>query len=312
MSAPNRPPDIPAGNQGIDRVGVGFALAAYLFWGFAPIYFKLLIFSEPIEIVAHRVAWSVLILAVLIVVRRQLTTLRKLSRQQIGWLAVSGALVSVNWMVFIWALLNDRMLETSLGYYINPLVTVLLGGLFLGEWLRPVQTLAVLLAAFGVVNEIVAVGILPWAGLALAFSFGLYGLVRKRLAVDSAVGLGVETLLMLPIAIGYLACGWSTGEGVLVRGDTRQVLLLAAGGLVTVFPLVCFAAAALRLPLSTLGFIQYLAPTITFLLAIFVYEEPIRASQFLTFGCIWVALLIFSTESMYYQRRFRSVMGHPE
>jgi len=303
LSAPNRPSAIPTGNLGVDRTGVVFALAAYLFWGFAPIYFKLLTFSAPIEIVAHRVVWSVLILAVLIVVRRQLTTLRKLSLRQIGWLAVSGALVSVNWMVFIWALLNDRMLETSLGYYINPLVTVLLGGLFLGELLRPVQTLAVLLAAFGVVNEIVAVGILPWAGLTLAVSFGLYGLVRKRLAVDSAVGLGIETLLMLPLAIGYLAWGWLVGEGALVRGDTRQVLLLAAGGLVTVFPLVCFAVAALRLPLSTLGFIQYLAPTITFLLAIHVYGEPIRASQFLTFGCIWVALLIFSTESMYYQRR---------
>jgi chloramphenicol-sensitive protein RarD len=309
LSAPNRPAGIPSGNQGIDRIGIAFGLAAYLFWGFAPVYFKLLDFSAPIEIVAHRVVWSVLVLAVLIAVRRQLTTLRKLSLQQTGWLAVSGTLVAVNWMVFIWALLNDRMLETSLGYYINPLVTVLLGGLFLGEWLRPVQKLAVVLAAFGVVNEIVAVGVLPWAGLTLAISFGLYGLVRKRLAVDSAVGLGVETLLMLPLAIGYLVWGWWVGEGALVRGDTRQVLLLAVGGLVTVFPLVCFAAAALRLPLSILGFLQYLAPSITFLLAIYVYDEPIRTSQILTFGCIWVALLMFSTESLYYQRRLAARMA---
>lgn len=311
MSAPNRDLDLPARHQAIDRTGILFALAAYLFWGFAPIYFKLLDFSAPTEIVAHRVVWSVLVLAVLIVVRRQLATLRELNRKQIGWLAVSGALVSVNWLVFIWALLNGRMLETSLGYFINPLVTVLLGGLFLGEWLRPVQQLAVVLAALGVVNEIVAVGVLPWAGLTLAFSFGLYGLVRKRLAVDSAVGLGVETLLMLPIAAAYLIWGGWMGEGALARGDARQLLLLAAGGLVTVFPLVCFAAAALRLSLSTLGFIQYLAPSITFLLAIFVYDEPIRASQFLTFGCIWLALLLFSTESMVYQRRLstRGVLG---
>ncbi|MEZ5559077.1 MAG: EamA family transporter RarD [Pseudomonadales bacterium] len=291
------------------RAGVWFALAAYLFWGFAPIYFKLLDFATPLEIIAHRVVWSVVVLLGLIALRRQYGNLRRLGARRVAWLALSGVLVSVNWGVFVWALLNDRMLETSLGYYINPLVNVVLGGLFLGEWLRPAQKVAVVLAMLGVVNEIVGVGVLPWAGLLLALSFGCYGLVRKRLGVDSAVGLGVETLLMLPLALGYLGWAWLHGGGALARGDTVELGLLAAGGLVTVFPLVCFAAAALRLPLSVLGFFQYLAPSITFLLAVFVYGEPFRLSQTITFGCIWLALVIFSTEGLYHHRRLTRQLG---
>ncbi len=285
------------------RTGIWFALAAYGYWGVAPVYFKWVEFASPSEIVAHRVVWSVLLLAILIVVRRQLYTLRRLEKREVGWLAVSGVLVSINWGVFVWALHADRMLETSLGYYINPIVNVLLGSVFLSERLRAAQFAAVGIASLGVLNEIVAVGVVPWAGIALAVSFGFYGLVRKKLAVDSVVGLGVETLLLLPIALGYLGYLVITEEGTLLYGTGSELALLAAGGLVTVFPLVCFAAAALRLPLTTLGFVQYLAPSITFGLAIFVYGEPFRLSQAVTFGCIWLALVIFSTEGLYHQRR---------
>lgn len=295
----------------LDRAGVGFALAAYGFWGVAPVYFKILTFASPVEVVAHRVVWSVAVLAVLIWVRGQWRTLMGLSRAQVGWLTVSGVLISTNWGLFVWSLFEARMLEASLGYFINPLVNVLLGVVFFKEWLRPAQRIALVLAALGVVNEILAVGVFPWVGLTLAASFGLYGLVRKRLAVDSAVGLGLETTLMLPVALAYLGYAALSGEGAVARGEPAQLALLAAGGLVTVFPLVCFAAAAVRLPLSVLGFFQYLAPSAMFVLAVFVYGEPFRPSQLVTFGCIWLALLIFSSEALYYQRRLQRQLTRP-
>jgi chloramphenicol-sensitive protein RarD len=294
---------VPAPGQRIDRAGVGFAITAYGLWGLAPVYFKLLHFATALEIVAHRVIWSVLVLAVLIFGRRQWRGLLALRGREFAWLALSGLLISTNWGVYIWALQSGRLVEASLGYFINPLVNVVLGVLFFGEWLRPGQKLALGLAVLGVVNEIVGVGVLPWMGLTLALTFGFYGLVRKRLAVDSAVGLGVETLLMLPAALAYLVVIGAAGGGTLLHGSWSQTLLLAAAGLVTVVPLVSFAAAAGRLPLSTLGFFQYLAPSMTFLLAILVYNEPFHPRQFLTFGCIWAALLIFSGEALYHQRR---------
>jgi chloramphenicol-sensitive protein RarD len=258
----------------------------------------------------HRVVWSVVVLALLIVVRRQVGNLLALRWRELGWLAVSGLLISTNWGLYIWALQSDRLIEASLGYFINPLVNVVLGVLFFGEWLRPAQKLALVLAVLGVVNEIVGVGVLPWMGLTLALTFGFYGLVRKRLAVDSSVGLGVETLLMLPVAVAWLVVTGMEGSGTLANGTWAQITLLAFAGLVTVVPLVCFAAAAGRLPLSTLGFFQYLAPTMTFLLAIFVYGEPFHSRQFVTFGCIWLALVIFSLEALYHQRRLsRQVYG---
>lgn len=289
----------------VERVGVWFALTAYGSWGVAPIYFKLLGFAEPLEVVAHRVVWSVVILAAVVGLRGQWPTLRGLGRAQVLGLALSGALISANWLLFIWAVFNDHMLDASLGYFINPLLSVMLGVLFFREWLRPAQGLALLLAAAGVLNEVLAVGLIPWVGLALALSFGFYGVVRKRLAVDSAVGLGVETALLLAPAAGYLGWAASTGAGATGRGDLAELLMLGAAGPVTVVPLVCFAAAAMRLPLSVLGFFQYIAPSIMLLLAVFVYGEPFRPSQIVTFGLIWLGLLIFSGEALYHQRRLQ-------
>ena len=291
------------------RTGIGFALAAYITWGVAPVYFMLVDFATPAEIIAHRIVWSVLVLGALILLRRQLYALRHLDARKVRWLAVSGGLVAMNWGIFVWALHNGRMLETSLGYYINPLVNMLLGGLFLGERLRGWQKMAVALAGAGVINEVVSVGVLPWAGLTLAFTFGFYGLVRKKLAVDATVGLAVETTLMLPVAIGYLCVLTLAGQGSLASGDSSQLTLLALGGIVTVFPLVCFAAAALRLPLTVLGFFQYLAPTITGVLAVTVYGEALTVSRMVTFGCIWLALAVFSAEGLYQQGRARRLQS---
>jgi chloramphenicol-sensitive protein RarD len=294
---------VPVPGHGLDRTGVACAVAAYGLWGLAPVYFKLLGYASALEIVAHRVVWSVAVLTVLIAARRQFANLLALRWRELGWLGLSGLLISSNWGLYIWALQSDRLIEASLGYFINPLVNVVFGVLFFGEWLRPGQKFALGLAVLGVGNEIVGVGVLPWMGLTLAITFGLYGLVRKRLAVDSAVGLGVETLLMLPAAAAYLLATGQAGLGALANGSWRDVALLSAAGLVTVVPLVSFAAAARRLPLSTLGFFQYLAPSITLLLAVFVYGEPFHSRQFVTFGCIWAALVIFSLEALYHQRR---------
>jgi len=184
-------------------------------------------------------------------------------------------------------------------------VNVLLGLLFLGERLRVGQGLAVVLATAGVLNEVVSLGALPWVGLTLALTFGVYGLVRKKLAVDAVIGLGVETSLLLPLAAGYLIVQTVAGEGAIARSIPGEIGLLAMGGLVTVIPLACFAAAAMRLPLIVLGFFQYLAPSLTLLLALFVYHEPFRSSQAITFGCIWMALLIFSGEGLHHQFRSR-------
>ena len=287
----------------IDRTGVWFAMGAYGLWGIAPIYFKLVGFAEPAEVVAHRVVWSVVVLALVIWLRNLLSDVRALNARQLGGLALSGTLISVNWLLFVWAISAERMIDASLGYFINPLVNVLLGVAFFREWLRPAQRVALILAALGVANEVVAVGLVPWVGLVLALSFGLYGAVRKRIGVGAAVGLGLETALVLPLAVGYLLVETLGGRGVMAEGSAGEVALLVAAGPVTVVPLVCFAAAAVRLPLSVLGFFQYLAPSAMFLLAVFVYGEPFRPSQLVSFGCIWLALLIFSGEALYHQRR---------
>lgn len=295
----------------IDRSGVWLAVAAYGLWGIAPVYFKLVGFADPVEVVAHRVIWSVVVLAVVIWLRRLWPSVRALTPRQLGGLALSGTVISVNWLLFIWAIFNERMLDASLGYFINPLVNVVLGVVFFREWLRPVQMAALLLAVLGVINEVVAVGLVPWVGLVLAISFGLYGLIRKRIAVGSAVGLALETTLILPFALAYVVITTSSGQGTVAAGSTGELALLAAAGPVTVVPLVCFAAAAVRLPLSVLGFFQYLAPSVMLLLAVFVYGEPFRPSQLVTFGCIWAALLIFSTEALYHQKRLvRQLSGN--
>ena len=282
------------------RTGALFALGAYLWWGFAPLYFVYVSFATPVEIVAHRVLWSVPLLTLILVVRNQLGLVRTLRREQIAGLALSSALIAVNWGVFVWAVLNDRMLETSLGYYINPLVTIVLGLGFLGERLNRVQTIAVALAALGVVNELVRVGVLPWAALVLAVSFAFYGLARKQVGVGAALGLWTETLLIAPFALGFLVAFSDTAQRT-----TGELSALALGGIVTIVPLLFFAGAATRLPLSLLGFFQYLAPSITLLLAVFVMGEPFGPVRAVTFAFIWTALALLSAAELREVRRRR-------
>jgi chloramphenicol-sensitive protein RarD len=289
--------------------GVLFAVIAYGVWGLAPIYFKWLDFARADEVIVHRIVWSLVLLLVVVAARGAWGALAAIvrSRRQLRFLFVSGALVAGNWLVFVWALQNERMIEASLGYYINPLVSVLLGVVFLRERLPPLHWASLALAALGIVNELVNVGGLPWVSLTLALSFAAYGLVRKTVAVDSVLGLTVETALLLPLALGYFVFLSLAGDPAFGRVGVTETIGLLAAGVITSIPLVAFAAAALRLPLSVLGFLQYLSPSIALLLAIFVYDEPFRPSQMVTFGCIWAALVLFTATELYRMRRVKAV-----
>ena len=276
--------------------GVIYALFAFLIWGICPLYFKLLTEVPASEILTHRIIWSCVLLLALLLGTRQLYRVQAVLRspRQLLNLTLSALLVAGNWLLFIWAVNHNHLLEASLGYYINPLFNILLGMLFLGERLRRLQWAAVLLAAIGVVIQVVLIGHLPWIALTLASSFGIYGLIRKKIPVDAQTGLFVETLLLLPLALIYLFGIADSATSNLSLNSSHLNLLLLAAGVVTTVPLLLFTAGARLIPLSTLGFIQYLGPSIMFLLALFYYGEPVQAAKLVTFGFIWSALALFS------------------
>lgn len=281
------------------RRGTYAAISAYLIWGLTPIYFKALGAVGAGEIIAHRVLWSVLLLAIVLLAMRLRSGIDAIRRQPrlLLWLALSAVLVTSNWLVYVWAINANRVLEASLGYYINPLVTVVLGALVLGERMSLWQRIAFALAALGVGNQIVQVGVLPWVALFLATSFALYGLLRKQLAIDPLTGLLVETLLLSPVALGYLAVLSAGGELAFGGLGWRTDLLLAAAGVVTSLPLVLFAHASRRLRLATMGFLQYLAPTLMFGLGVLVYDEPFGSGRLMTFALIWSGLALYSWDA---------------
>jgi len=287
------------------RVGVLYGLAAFGFWGLVPIYFKAVAHVPPLEILAHRVVWSVVLTAALLSLGRGWRGLQAAaaSPRLLGILFMSAALVSCNWFVFIYAVATDQVLEASLGYFINPLVNVLLGMVFLRERLRPWQGVAVLLAAAGTIVLTVSYGRLPWIALVLAFSFGVYGLVRKTVRIESLNGLFVETTLLSPVALGYLVFLGLQGHGRFLAGDVRTSLLLVLAGAVTALPLVWFTSGARRLTYTTVGLLQYLAPTLQFLLAVLVYGELFTGVHLLTFTLIWAGLSIFMLDVFAHQRR---------
>lgn len=285
--------------------GALYALGAYGTWGVAPIYFVWAKFARPDEMLAHRIVWSVVLLSLLIALQRRWGELRSVVTDgtKLRWLVLSSVLIAFNWLLYIWALQNERIVETSLGYYINPLINVLLGYLFLAERPNPLQWFALTIACAGVANEIANVGSFPWVGLSLALSFGTYGLVRKRVAVGSVMGLTVETVLLVPFATGYFVWLSLTGAAAFGAGSIEHDLGLVAAGVVTAIPLVWFASAALRLSLTVLGVFQYIAPSVALLLAVLVYGEPFRPAQAITFGCIWTALVIFTIAALYDRRK---------
>jgi chloramphenicol-sensitive protein RarD len=296
--------------QGTQRTGLAAALAAYIAWGLMPIYFKWIGSVNPWEIIMHRVIWAIPVLLLFLAFRdgRALWSKLRLSRRQLGWLCVSGLLIGANWLIFVWAVVNDQVLSTSLGYFINPLMNVAFGFLFLGERMTTWQKWAVGIAAFGTAFLAVYLGQPPWISLALALSFALYGLVRKRLDVGPMTGLLWENLLLLAPALVYLF--WSANNGTLefLHGSRRIDILLVLSGLATVLPLIWFNMAAQRLTLTTIGFIQYLAPSMTFSLAVFLWGETFTLGHAVAFGCIWFALVLVTAEQLRHRRRQARVL----
>ena len=280
--------------------GRGYILGiiAYLIWGLFPLYFKAIQSVPATEIISHRAIWSALFGALLLMAWKHPGWWRELrdNPRRLAVLTGSGLLIASNWLVYVWAVNNGRMLEASLGYYINPLVNVLLGMLLLGERLRRLQWLAVALAALGVLQQLWQVGSIPWVSLVLALTFGFYGLIRKQAPVAALPGLVVETWLLLPLAIGWLLLHPAAVSAQPAFWGTREAFWLIAAGPITLVPLLCFNAAARHLPYTTLGFLQYIAPTLVLLLAVFVYGEPLEPSKLLAFVCIWAGLVVYSLD----------------
>ncbi len=282
--------------------GAYFALSAYLFWGFVPIYFKFVDQVSPWEILCHRVVWSVFLLIGILAYTRQLGGL-KVEAKVVRRLMLSATLLSVNWLVYIYAVVTSNIVETSLGYFINPLVSVFLGMIFLSERLRPMQWIAIIIALSGIAIQLIYYGAVPWIALTLACSFGTYGLLRKNLGLPSVLGLALETLVILPFALLGLLWFYSTGNMAFASVNVQTDVLLVMGGVVTSFPLLCFAAAVTRLSLINIGMFQYIAPSLSLVVAVVMYDEPFGIDRIITFTCIWIALTIFTGETIYYHRR---------
>ena len=284
-----------------------YAGSAFLIWGLGPIYWKALTEVPPLEIIVHRVVWAFFLLLTAVVIGRLwddfISALKDL--RILLTLSLTAVILSGNWLLYVWAINNNYILQGSLGYYINPLVNVVFGVLFLRERLRPAQIVAVLLAGLGVGYLTFSYGEFPWIALALASSFGLYGLIRKVAPVGPLVGLFIEVMLLAAPAGSYLIYLGVEGRASFLHISTRIDLFLVGTSLLTVVPLTLFTAGARRINLSTLGLLQYIAPTGLFLLAVFYYNEPFSMAQVWTFIMIWTALIIYSTDSVIYYRRKR-------
>jgi len=305
-SASSSPPSA-SGAPVLDPIagGVCYAFGAFLIWGLSPLYFKAVGNALPTEILAHRIVWSVLLMIGLCWIMRGPRAL---------WCAIAGwrrfrvyllttALITANWLTFIWAIGSEHVVQISLGYYINPLVNVLLGVVFLSERLRRQQLAAVALAVAGVSVLILGHGTLPWISLVLGFSFGFYGLVRKKMQVDPLLGLLVETLLMLPLALAFLIWLEARGQGQFGHAGLLSDGLLLLSGVITTVPLIFFMFAARVLKLSTIGLMQYLAPTLHLLLATLAFGEPFTSAHAVAFVCIWTALGLYSHDAVRARRR---------
>ena len=279
--------------------GLLLGIAAYALWGIFPIYWPLLEPAGAVELLSHRVVWSAVVMVVLALLMRRRQALRTILRDRRTSLLLLGAaaVISVNWGMYIWSVTNEHVVEGSLGYFINPLVTVVMGVLVFAERLRPLQWTAVGIAALAVAGLTWDYGRPPVIALVLAFSFGTYGLLRKKANVGAIEGLTVETLLILPAALGYLIWLQASGGGHLLTEPPWHQVLLVSAGLATAIPLLCFGGAATRIPLTTLGLLQYIAPTLQFLLGITIGGEPMTTGRWAGFAVIWVALTLFSYDS---------------
>jgi chloramphenicol-sensitive protein RarD len=285
--------------------GVLYAALAYTAWGLLPVFFKQLANVNAFEVVAHRMVWALLFLICVQLVRKRWAWLPEVARQPRVLLAfgVSALLLSANWSVYVWAIQNARVLDASLGYFILPLVNVALGYAFLNERPRRGQWLAVAVAAAGVLWLTLQAGRLPWVALVLAITFGIYGLLRKLAKLGALEGLTLETLLLAPLAAGLLAWWAWHGQGALVRGNSVTMGWLLMSGPLTAIPLLLFAAGARRIPLATLGILQYISPSLQMLLGVWLYGEAFEAARAIGFYLIWIALVLYSVDSLWSGRK---------
>ena len=291
------------------NTGIWYALGAYVLWGLFPIYWKWLQHVPALQVIGHRIGWSFALLMIVILVSKQWTKFRSaLTRRVLGVYLIAGLLLSANWLVYVWGVNNGFIVETSLGYFINPLLSVLLGLIFLRERLRPAQWFPLGLAAFGVIYLTWAYGSLPWIALSLAFTFGIYGLVKKISPLGSLYGLTLETGLVFIPALAYLIFVANTGQGSFGHTGIGPDLLLIGAGVVTTIPLLMFASAARRIPLTMVGIMQYIAPTIQFLLGVFIYKEAFTTTKLIGFSMVWVALIAFWAEGMLARRAQKAAL----
>ena len=281
------------------RSGIVAGLIAYSLWGVFPVYFKIIESVAPTEVLAHRIVWAVPFGALILLFRRQWPEVRRAltDRTMVPWLGLSALFITVNWFIYIWAVQNERIFETSLGYYINPLMYVFVGVLFFGERLRSLQLAAVIFASVGVLVLTLSGGTFPWVSISLAVFFTAYGVIRKRVAIGAMPGLFVETVLLFPFAMVWITWLLVAGQASFGTQDMSLAMLLLAAGPITVVPLLLFAVAARRLPLTMIGFMQFLAPTLQLLTGIY-YGEKLTTAHQICFGLIWVAVILFSVDAI--------------
>ncbi|MDQ7049929.1 MAG: EamA family transporter RarD [Enterobacterales bacterium] len=276
-------------------------LAAFVWWGLAPIYFKAIAHVSAAEILAHRIAWSIPVTLMVMALLKKKVALKLIfsDRKLLRLLILSTLLISVNWFVFTWAVTNGKILATSLGYFINPIMSILMGVVILSEKLNRFQWAAVGFVILGVANQIFVYGEIPWIALSLATSFAIYGFIKKQLKVDALNGFLMETTLALPFSGGYIIWSLVSAQGAFLNLDLTTDGLLLLGGIITTIPLVMFATAAKKIPLSGMGFLQFIAPTITFFLATLVYHEPLNSQQLLSFIFIWIGLALYLSNTIH-------------
>ncbi len=281
------------------KKGLFFVFSAYALWGFFPIYFKFLHEAPALQIMAHRVTWSFIFLIFLIALRKEFSqVLKSLTKKIILTYTIAGTLLAINWLTYVWGVNAGFVVETSLGYFINPLVSVVLGVVFLKEKLRNLQWIPVVLAAIGVIYLAIDHGSLPWIALVLASTFGTYGLFKKIAPLPSIHGLTIETGAVLIPAVLFLLFVEFNGNAAFGHASPQTTLLLALSGIITAIPLIFFASGAPKVPLTTIGILQYIAPTIQFLIGVFIYDEPFTNGQLVGFGIVWLALIIFTVEGL--------------
>ena len=289
------------------RGGLFYGLIAYGSWGLYPAYFPLLKPAGALEVLAHRIVWTMLLMTIVLAVLRRLPDLGSIARRTWLLLVAASALICVNWGVYVYAVSNSHVVDAALGYFINPLVSVLFGVVIFGERLGRAQIVAVVIAAIAVVVMSITAGTVPVIGLVLAFSFALYGAVKKVVPVEPGVSVGLEAVIAAPFAIGVIVVLAVTGGGAAANHGTGQLLLMMLTGPITAIPLLCFAAAAQRLPLVTLGLLQYLTPSMQMILGVAMAREPMPPARWIGFGLIWVALAVFSADAV--SRAFRGRTG---